>query len=50
MVLYDHEVFVYPITPQIRVTPFPLQSAILELSSILIRQPHDDLVVLQGGA
>jgi hypothetical protein len=49
MVLYDNEVFVYPITPQIRVAPFPLRSAILELSSTLIRQPHDDIVALQGG-
>lgn len=49
MVLYDNEVLGYPITPPIRVAPSPVQSAILALSSKLIRQPRDDLVVLQGG-
>jgi hypothetical protein len=49
MVLYDNEVLGYPITPPIRVAPSPVQSAILEFSSKLIRQPRDDLVVLQGG-
>jgi hypothetical protein len=49
MVLYDNEVLGYRITPQIRVAPSPpVQSAILELSCKLIRQPRDDLVVLQG--
>lgn len=49
MVLYDNEVLGYPITPPMRVAPSPVQSAILELSSTLIWQRRDDLVVLQGG-
>ena len=49
MVLYDKEVLGYPITPPIQVAPSPVQSAILELSSKLIRQPRGDLVVRQGG-
>ena len=49
MVLYDNEVLGYPITPPMRGAPSPVQSAILELSSTLIWQPRDDLVVLQGG-
>ena len=49
MVLYDNEVLGYPITPPIRVAPSSVQSVILEFSCKLIRQPRDDLVVLQGG-
>ena len=49
MVLCDNEVLGYLITPPIRVAPSPVQPAILELSSTLIWQPRNDLVVLQGG-